>query len=65
MSRAQIRRGEDDIRPILSREGAEPVSECYRLTLAEVGQRHIDVADVQVDSLFAGFMRRLARDISC
>src|SRR5712675_2161886 len=64
MTRAQIRRSEDDVRPILSRDGAEPVSEGYRLALAEVGQRHIDVADVQVDFLFAGLVRRLARDIS-
>ncbi len=64
MTRAQIRRGEDDVRPILSRDGAEPVSEGYRLALAEVGQGHIDVPDVQVDFLFAGLVRRLARDIS-
>ena len=63
MAGAEVGGGENDVGPIFRRKCAEPVSERNRLTLPQLGERDIDVADVEVDHWLAGLVRRIARDI--
>jgi len=65
MSRAQIRRSEDDVRPLPERQRGKPASKSDRLSLSQFGERDIDIANVDVNHRFAGFERGIARDIAC
>src|SRR6266568_6326008 len=64
VSRAQVRRGQHDIRTPLEGKRAEPATDCDCLPLSEIGKWDIDIADVDVDSGVAGFECSIARDIS-
>ena len=63
VARSKIRRSKDDVGSILCWKESEPVSERDRLTLPQVGERDIDVADVERYHGVAGLERGIARDI--
>ena len=64
LARADIRRGQDDLGPLVGRQRREIAAGRFRLLQSEVGQRHVDVAHVDVDFMGSGLMRRVARDIA-
>ena len=51
-------------RPLVARQRGEPAAGGLRLLDAERGQRHVDVAHVDVDLVRAGFVGGVARDIA-
>jgi len=64
VSRAQIGRSENDIRPIFPGERSEPSSHRGRLALTELRKRDIDIADVDVDHWLTCFYRGIPRDVA-
>ena len=61
---ADIRRGEDDLGPLALRQRGEPAAERAACSLAELAQRHVDVAHVDVDHAEAGRIGGVARDVA-
>ena len=59
-----IRRGDDDFRPLRLRQAGEPVADRFRLANAELAQRNVDVANLEADLVGAGRHRRGPRDIA-
>lgn len=62
--RAQVGRRQHDVRPPLRGHCPEPTTQRDRLTFSELRQRHVDVANVDVDHRFARLERRFACDVS-
>src|SRR6266566_2310664 len=60
----EIRRRQYDVWLLVVRHSGEPAAECFRLLLAELRQRNVDVSDVEVDFSLAGKERRFARHIA-
>ena len=54
----------DDVRAIIRRQRAEPSTDGSRLALTELRQRHVDVANVDVDHRLAGFDGGFACDVA-
>src|SRR6476661_6192345 len=53
---ADIGRGENDLRSLLARESCKPAPRCFCLAGAKGGPRHVDIAQVDVDFVRAGFV---------
>src|SRR6266550_1210440 len=64
VTRAQIRRCQHDVGAFLDRKHSEPATDSDRLSLPEIGQWDIDVADVDVDLGVASLQCRIARHVS-
>ena len=64
LPRADIGRGQDDLGPFVARQRGEPAAGRFGLLDAELGQRHVDVAHVDVDLVRAGLVGGVARDIA-
>ena len=62
MTCAQIRRREHDVGPLLGWQGAEPPSERDGLAFSQLGERNINVPELEIDHRLAGFERGVARD---
>jgi len=58
-----IRRGKDDLWPLIARERGKPAAGGPGLLDTELGQGDVDVSHFDPDFVSAGLMRRVARDI--
>jgi len=64
VSRANVRRSENDVRRTVIGQGSEPSSECFCLLNAKIRERYIDISNIEVDSSVAGSRSGFARDIA-
>src|SRR6185369_18027494 len=61
---ANVRRGENDLGPLVTRQGGKPPPSSLGLLFAEPRQRHVDVAHVDVDLVRSGLVGGITRDVS-
>src|SRR5947209_3247815 len=61
---ADIRRRKNDLRPVIARQRGEPAAGGLRLIDSEGRQRHVDVAQIDVDFVRAGLVGGVSRDIA-
>ena len=64
LARPHVGRGEDDLGPLVARQSGKPAAGRLGLAKAELGERHVDVADVDVDLVRAGLVGGVAGDIA-
>ena len=64
LARPHIRRGQDEFGPLVGRQSGEPAARGFGLLVAEFGQGHVDVAQVDVDLMRARLVGGVARDIA-
>lgn len=62
---AQIRRGQDNVWSVVWRKVCKPLAERFGLLVAERAERHVNIADVEVDLPEARRMRMISRHVSC
>jgi hypothetical protein len=64
LSRAEVWGRQDDVGAAVFRKRGKPATECFRLLFAKLGERHVDVAHIEIDHAITGKVRGFASYIA-